>query len=128
MKEDAKPNAAENDGDTPIDETMQGNVGDRVMATDLNDSDLLTYNLSGPDMALFKITNDSGTADTQRGGQISLNTGTKLDYEDRTTYMVAVTAADPDGEMASVDVTIKVTGVDEAPEDHSWWPSDNGHK
>ena len=36
-------------------------------------------------------------------------TGTKLDYEGRTTYMVTVTAADPDGEMASVDVTIKVT-------------------
>ena len=50
-----------------------------------------------------------------RGGQISLNTNTELDYEDRTTYMVTVTAADPDGEMASVDVTIKVTGVDEAP-------------
>ena len=29
--------------------------------------------------------------------------------------MVTVTAADPDGEMASVDVTIKVTDVDEAP-------------
>ena len=42
-------------------------------------------------------------------------TNTKLDYEDRTTYMVTVTAADPDGEMASVDVTIKVTDVDEAP-------------
>ena len=42
-------------------------------------------------------------------------TNTELDYEDRTTYMVTVTAADPDGEMASVDVTIKVTDVDEAP-------------
>ena len=42
-------------------------------------------------------------------------TGTKLDYEARTTYMVTVTAADPDGEMASVDVTIKVTDVNEAP-------------
>ena len=50
-----------------------------------------------------------------RGGQISLNANTELDYEDRTTYMVTVTAADPDGEMASVDVTIKVTDVDEAP-------------
>ena len=50
-----------------------------------------------------------------RGGQISLKTDTELDYEDRTTYMVTVTAADPDGEMASVDVTIKVTDVDEAP-------------
>ena len=29
--------------------------------------------------------------------------------------MVTVTAADPDGEMASIDVTIKVTDFDEAP-------------
>ena len=117
VKEDAKPNAAENDPDTnDIDESMQGNVGELVMATDPNTSDLLTYTLSGPDMALFEITNDTRDADgVMRGGQISLKTGTKLDYEDRTTYMVTVTAADPDGEMASVDVTIKVTDEDEAP-------------
>ena len=50
-----------------------------------------------------------------RGGQISLNANTELDYEARDTYMVTVTAADPDGEMASVDVTIKVTDENEAP-------------
>ena len=77
--------------------------------------DLLTYTLSGPDMALFKIKSDTAAAEGMRGGQISLNANTELDYEDRTTYMVTVTAADPDGEMASVDVTIKVTDVDEAP-------------
>ena len=117
VKEDAKPNEATGEND----ETTQGNVGDRVMATDPNPSDLLTYTLSGPDMALFKITNDTGAdadadADAEdRGGQISLNANTELDYEARTTYMVTVTAADPDGEMASVDVTIKVTDVNEAP-------------
>ena len=35
---------------------MQGDIDDRVLATDPNDSDLLTYTLSGPDRALFKIT------------------------------------------------------------------------
>ena len=112
VKEDAKPNAAA--GGT-LDETTRGNVGIQVLATDPNDSDLLTYTLRGPDRALFKITSDTGPENADRGGQISLNANTELDYEDRTTYMVTVTAADPDGEMASVDVTIKVTGVDEAP-------------
>ena len=37
MKEDAKPNAAVDDNTTTnIDETMQGNVGTPVMATDPN--------------------------------------------------------------------------------------------
>ena len=115
VKEDAKPNELENDGDTDVDETMQGDVGAQVMATDPNTSDLLTYTLSGDDAVLFKIESDTGTEADDRGGQISLKTGTKLNYEDKNTYMVKVTAADPDGEKASVDVTIKVTNVDEAP-------------
>ena len=41
---------------------------------------------------------------------------TKLDYETKNSYMVTVTATDPDGLSASIDVTIKVTDVDEAPE------------
>ena len=116
VAENAKPNAATDDPDTTNDETMQGDVGNQVMATDANTNDLLTYTLSGNDRALFEITSDTGDTPENRGGQISLKTGTKLDYEDRTTYMVTVTAADPDGEMASVDVTIKVTDVNEAPE------------
>ena len=115
VREDAKPNAAVNEEGTPdIDETMQ--VGKLVMATDPNADDLLTYNLGGPDAALFDITDDTIDATViTRGGLISLKANTELDYEDRKTYMVKVTAADPDGEMASVDVTIKVTDVDEAP-------------
>ena len=118
VKEDAKPNAADDDTTADVDESTQGDVGGPVMAKDPNTGDLLTYTLSGPDRALFKITSDSSNpeaVDAIPGGQISLNANTELDYEDRTTYMVTVTAADPDGEMASVDVTIKVTGVDEAP-------------
>ena len=115
VREDATPNAAEDDGTTDdIDESMQ--VGQAVKATDDNVADLLTYTLGGPDAALFEIMDDTtdGTTIT-RGGQISLKTGTKLDYEGKNTYMVTVTAADPDGESASVAVTIKVTDVDEAP-------------
>ena len=109
VREDAKPNMDGAGDDT----ATQGNVGDQVMATDPNTSDLLTYTLSGDDAVLFKIESDTSV---NRGGQISLKDGTKLNYEDKNTYMVKVTAADPDGEMASVDVTIKVTDVDEEPE------------
>ena len=53
--------------------------------------------------------------------------GTKLDYETRTTYMVTVTATDSFGESASIDVTIMVTDVDEAPEIMRGRPGDIGH-
>ena len=114
----ATRNIAENSVSDTLQQMNPGNVGDPVMATDPNISDLLTYTLSGSDAALFKITHDTSTDPTAadgRGGQISLNANTELDYEARTTYMVTVTAADPDGEMASVDVTIKVTDENEAP-------------
>ena len=40
-----------------------------------------------------------------------------LDYEaTKNTYMVTVTASDQEGLNSSVDVTIEVTDVDEAPE------------
>ena len=102
---------ANSDGKTVS--TIDPNTVDPVMATDPNGDDLLTYTLGGPDVSLFKITDD--TTDTTRGGQISLKDGTKLNYEDKITYMVMVTATDPDGLNASVDVTIMVVDVDEAP-------------
>ena len=46
-------------------------------------------------------------------GQISANM--KLDKEAKSSHMVTVTATDPDGASASIDVTIMVTDVDEAP-------------
>ena len=75
-----------------------------VTATDPND-DNLTYTLGGPDMASFNIDRPSGL----------LRTKAKLDYETRNTYMVTVTATDPNGLSDSIDVTIKVTDMDEAP-------------
>ena len=108
------PVVANSDGKTVS--TTDPNTVDPVMATDPNGDDLLTYTLGGPDASLFKITDDtSDTTDTTRGGQISLKTADTLNYEDKNTYMVKVTAADPDGLSDSVDVTIKVTDVDEAP-------------
>ena len=65
----------------------------------------LTYTLGGPDADSFSI--DRATA--------QLSTKAVLDYETKDTYIVMVTATDPSGETATVMVTIKVTGVDEAP-------------
>ena len=84
-----------------------------VVATDTADADTtddtsIFYSLSGADAASFDI--DSGT------GQISVGANTKLDYEDKKTYTVRVTARDPEGLSSYVDVTINVTPVDEGPE------------
>ena len=45
-----------------------------------------------------------------------MKSGTKLDFETRTTYMVTITATDSFGDSASIDVTIMVTDADEAPD------------
>ena len=50
-------------------------------------------------------------------GQITVGADTKLDYEsNKKSYMVTVTATDPSQAMTTIDVTINVTDVDEAPE------------
>ena len=45
-----------------------------------------------------------------------MKSGTKLDFETRTTYMVTLTATDSFSDSASIDVTITVTDADEAPD------------
>ena len=79
-------------------------AGDPVGApVTANDTDALNYTLGGPDMALFTI--DSATA------QIAVGSGTSLDYEVRTDYMVTVTATDPTGASDTITVNIAVTDV-----------------
>ena len=77
--------------------TAGANVGDPVTATD---TDTLTYSLSGTNATSFTI----GTS----SGQITVGTGTTLDFESRNSYEVVVTATD------TITVTINVTDVDEA--------------
>ena len=89
---------------------------DPVQATDGDAADILTYSLGGRDAGSFTITSDTDTDMETRGGQISVKEGTKLDRETKDTYMVTVTATDPGGLAASIDVTITVTDVNEAPE------------
>ena len=80
------------------------NIGAPVEATDAND-DTLTYGLRGPDAVSFDI-------DTAMG---QLMTKAALDYETKSIYMVTVTANDGE-DTATIDVTITVTDVNEAPE------------
>ena len=90
-------------------------VGARVVAMDFTTSndggttpETLTYTLGGPDAASFTL----GRGD----GQISTKADVPLDTETKDTYMVTVTATDPSELTATINVTITVTNVDEAPE------------
>ena len=77
-----------------------------VTAMDPNGDDTLTYTLGGTDMASFGIHRGTG----------QLQTKAALDKEEKDTYMVTVTATDPSGLSATVNVTIKVTNFAEDPE------------
>ena len=81
------------------------NVGAPVTATDA-DSDTITYSLGGTDVALFAL--DSST------GQITVGSGTVLDYETTVSYTVTVTATDIHSATGVVTVTIEVNDIREA--------------
>ena len=90
-------------------------VGDPVLATDTVDADetdnrVIVYRLSGGDTDSFTIVSTNGV------GQIQVGANAMLDYETKKSYMVTVTALDLEGLNSSIDVTIEVTAVDEAPE------------
>ena len=79
------------------------NVGAAVTATDA-DSDTLSYTLGGTDAASFAI----GSA----SGQITVASGTDLNFEaTKNSYSVTVTASDTK-DTATANVTINVTDVD----------------
>ena len=98
-------------------------VGKPVQATDFGEDgrtpELLTYTLEGLNEDLFTIQNDNpSTASVNEGGQIKVGANTPLDHEDSTQngYEVAVKATDPSGQSDTINVTIDVTDVNEAPE------------
>ena len=89
-------------------------VGAAVTATEPDTGDTLTYSLSGIDASSFTI--DSGT------GQISVASGTTLDYEaDKNTYEFQVNVSDGKADDGTADtavddsvtVNITVTNVNE---------------
>ena len=104
-------------GRRSIDEGMTGEVGAPVQASDTEMTQILTYSLSGADAGSFTIIQDDlATTGINEGGQLAVKAGTKLDYEAKSTYMVTVTATDPDSLSGSIDVTITVNDVNEMPE------------
>ena len=80
------------------------NIGSPVRATDA-DNDNLTYTLEGPDDGSFAIDDSSG----------QLKTKNALDHETKDSYTVTVKASDGNDGVATKDVTITVTDVNEAP-------------
>ena len=88
-------------------EDVADNVGAVVMATDPDpNAETPTYTLSGADAAKFRV---------RGNGQIEVGSGTMLDYETETTYMVTLMAEDSFGSSSSIDVTIMVNPIDEVP-------------
>ena len=90
------------------------NVGAAVTGTD-PESDTLTYSLSGTDASKFDIGSTTG--------QITVKSGTSLDYESKTSYSVTVGVSDKKNADGTADtvvddtiaVTINVTDVNEPP-------------
>ena len=97
MVEENTPAGMDIGGDDPV------MASDPEVASGL--TELLTYTLGGVDAASFDI----NVADGQ------LRTKAALDYEDKQSYTVTVTATDPGGLSATVTVTIEVTDDNEAP-------------
>ena len=91
-------------GDAAV--STASDIGAVVTATDA-DGDTLEYTLEGTDSSKFTI--DSAT------GQIKTKVGEKYSYEDETSYEVTVKADDTNGGTDTVDVTLNVSDLDEAP-------------
>ena len=87
-----------------------------IQAMDADDDPVIDLQSERSRCGFVQTITSDDTRNHDRGGQISVKAGTKLDYETKSTYMVTVTATDPGGLSASIDVTIKVTDVNEAPE------------
>ena len=95
------------------------NVGAAVTATSNPNGYTLTHSLSGTDASKFAIASGSG--------QITVKSGTNLDYETKTSYSVTVTATAAVAQVQSqsltpnapgsyvIPVTINVTDVNELP-------------
>ena len=100
--------------DVPENSPVGAEVDDPVTATDIDDSDTLTYSLGGTDAPFFTIDSSSGQIKAGTAG---------FDYETRTTYSVTVgvhdgkdAAGDTDTSPdATIAVAITVTDVNEPP-------------
>ncbi len=80
-------------------------VGAPLTATD-PDEDTLTYSLSGDDAGSFDL--NAAT------GQLTTGEGVSYEYDTKSTYAVTVTAEDPEGASASINVTVTLVESQEA--------------
>ena len=99
-----------NDGDsttrTVAENTAAGtDIGSEITATDA-DRNELTYGLTGSNASTFSIVSTSG----------QLKTKAALNHEATSSYSLTVTVSDGQGGGDSINVTINVTDVNEAPE------------
>ena len=84
------------------------NVGAALpAATDADTGDTLTYTLGGTDASSFSF-----NATTR---QLTVGTGADLDYEDKSSYSVTMTADDSNGGTAELTVTVNIGDADEPP-------------
>ena len=99
------------------------NVGARVEAKDLDENrrqQVLTYTIGASTADGALATDDDLFSIDRATGQITVTTDDTLNYEDATNpdhmYVVLVTATDPSDLASSIDVTIMVKDLKEAPE------------
>ena len=89
----------------------QTDIGEPLDATDA-DGDVPTLTLSGADAGMITV---------GANGQVATATGAAFDHETDPSHEVTVTASDPHGGEASIDVTVAVTDAPNYPprSDHS---------
>ena len=98
------------------------NVGGTIRADDPNiatgaEGDSLAFSLSGADASKFLVRQpDNSETEATRNVQVEVKAGAKFDYETKDTYMVTLTATDDYGESADLELTIKITDVNDAPD------------
>ena len=91
-----------------VEENSSGDIGNPVIADD-PEGETLLYSLSGTDATAFDISST---------GQLSVSTGTTLDYETKRSYSFSVTATEQEGAdrfAATQAVSLTITDVDEPP-------------
>ena len=89
----------------PEDTAEGASFGEPVAATDRDDDDTLTYSLRGDDADSFDIDG--------RTGQLLAKAA--LDYESRANYSLEVRVSDGEGGSDTIDLTVRVTNVNEPP-------------
>ena len=90
-------------------------VGAPVIATDA-DNDALTYSLLDPSGSRYFTIDAHGSTAGQIRVALASASSVTVDHEERAEVVVSVTATDFTGSFDSVDVTITIEDVNEAPE------------